>query len=360
MAEHWKQQGLLLLQQSAASESQRTLIREAIENAAALFAAPPEGARETRAQRKRRRGSPLDRLTSTGATEHAFTFLNPAELGRLARCSKSTSREAMGERLWSRIRDSCFPETDGTVRVPGTAYETCRRMRNLWTGHHESWRHTAEPGHVFLGPRYPGVEAYLALIKFNHSSKGVFVVAAELEQHHLGDRFLIRLAEEAEAAFLPLRIDADGDARGEEGGAGNYVTPEDKTEHLFVSIALVRKSDERFMHICTEMVTIDADDDGVYFGLGASTVISCVTPFYVGHSLGTLEAIGEDIETFGFEHQVHFENCTAPEVGVPGKRRRLLSSLGNFTLHIWTAGESHARLPCWHVLQGWHASKDWC
>ena len=76
--------------------------------------------------------------------------------------------------------------------------------------------------------------------------------------------------------------------------------------------------------------------------------------------LGTLEAIGEDIETFGFEHQVHFENCTAPEVGVPGKSRRLLSSLGNFTLHIWTAGESHARLPCWHVLQGWHASKDWC
>ena len=138
------------------------------------------------------------------------------------------------------------------------------------------------------------------------------------------------------------------------------MTPEDKTEHLFVSIALVRKSDEKFMHICTEMITIDADDDGVYFGLGASTVISCVTPFYVGHSLGTLEAIGEDIETFGFEHQVHFENCTAPEVGVPGKSRRLLSSLGNFTLHIWTAGESHARLPCWHVLQGWHASKDWC
>ena len=355
----WKAEGLRLLELSQVPRRGRAAALSAIEAAAEALAGAAAGRRETRSQRRRRRESSLDRVVASGVARRAFTFLEAHDLVALGAASKALKDVAMSDSLWRDVTRDVYPEIE-LLRASAfladdvSPVDAHRRILKLWRGHYQGWQEESLPS-------FPGADAYHALVVLQvydcPSSPGddprdsfqwrpgrICTFLCDVAEHASGNRLALDVGGALEAGSLPIDIRILGN--------------DDEPHTLLISIALVRESDGKLLHVCTDLAPDDIDDQGVYFGLTRPSRLSCVLPLYVGDR-ATVYANGDSPDQqveWDYSHMVSFEHATYTD---RGDRRFRLTDVGDVPLAIWDPRAEGRRLPCWHILEGWAASKDW-
>ena len=125
-------------------------------------------------------------------------------------------------------------------------------------------------------------------------------------------------------------------------------------DSIHLSMALIRRSDNKVLHICTNSRATDQDgdeaDDDRYI-LFQSTLSSPLTSLGLG--LGEGEFKGWDDQTN--VHGVCFEQCRYVAEGGTD----LLTSFSHITMLVWDPTVDATPISLQHLLEAWHTSSKW-
>ena len=290
----WEAEGLRLLSTSAKAEVLAEL----------------RAAAERIALASRARSAPgFDRCAAL-----VCAFLGPPELGVVATCSKSMKRIAREDHLWQPLtrRFSCAED----LRRAGstlTGFREYARLVRLWN--HPD-RRPSEP---------PGMDAYSVALEIKIDGRRIVGGVYELEDMrgaHFAGKGIGFYDFDRQGRLTPTALESfDGDPVG----------------RMVVSICVVRKSDQKCLHLVTDLDVEDADDTYVYFRGGGSR-----------SSFNNVDNTYE----FNATHDFTLWGAVWPSDGyVPDG---FISPYGE--LQLW---DDDVDLPTETILKRWHASKNW-
>ena len=296
----WEAEGLRLLSTSAKAEVLAEL----------------RAAAERIALASRARSAPgFDRCAAL-----VCAFLGAPELGVVATCSRATKRVAREDHLWQPLtrRFSCAED----LRRAGstlTGFREYSRLARIW--HHPD--RASEP---------PGMEAYSVILEIKIDGRRIVGGVYELEG--------MRDAPSVGRGFRFYDLDPHG-----------RLTPTalesfdgDPIRRMTVSICVVRKSDQKCLHLVTDIGFANADDDYVDFeSLIAQGSCSSFNNVYGNN---------EDNAT----HDFTLYGAVWPSDGSGHVQNGFTSPHG--ALRLWDPEDEESKDPE-TILKRWHASKNW-
>ena len=245
-------------------------------------------------------------------------FLGPPELGVVATCSKSMKRIAREDHFWQPLirRFSCAED----LRRAGctlTGYREYSRLVRLWN-------------HPDRASQPPGMDAYSMVLEIKIDGRRIVGGVYELEGISDGPWAGVGFGfDDLDPAGLlaPSALEA---------GA--------LEERMSVSICVVRKSDQRCLHLITD-TGVDHFDDYISFdGLYAHQGGGCCSLF---------DIVDGDLHEESATHDFRLWGAVWNEA--EGVLRGFTSPHGE--LRLWDPDDG--ALPTETILRRWHASKNW-
>ena len=295
----WEAEGLRLLGTSAKAED-RAELRAAAERIALA---------------SRARSAPgFDRCASM-----VCSLLAPPDLCVVATCSRSMKRVARADHVWRPLTAQRFT-CAGDLRRAGSSsltlsgFQEYSRLARIW--HHPD--RASQP---------PGIEAYSVVLEIKIDGRRIVGGVYELED--MRDGFDVGKGNfDPHGRLTPTAL---------ESFAG------DPVRRMTVSICVVRKSDQKCLHLATDIGFANADDDYVDFDSFIAQG-SCWSSFNNVDGESTEESATHDFTLYGAVWNEAEDICgfTSP----------------HGALRLWDPVDEEHKCPE-IVLRRWHASKNW-
>ena len=306
----WEAEGLRLLSTSAKAEDRAEL----------------RAAAERLALASRARSAPgFDRCASM-----VCSLLAPPELCVVATCSRSMKRVARADHVWRPLTAQRFT-CAGDLRRAGSSslalsgFQEYSRLARIW--HHPD--SASEP---------PGMDAYSVVLEIKIEGKRVAGGIYELEV--LGDG--------SPWAGEGFGFD-DLDPAGLLEPSALASIAWDPVSRLDVSICVVRKSDKKCLHLITNIMVADVDDDYILFD----------SLFAEDGCCSSFNNVDGDYTTDNATHDFRLWGAVWDEAA--DVVRGFISPHGELRLWDPEAAENGDRgaLATETILRRWHASKNW-
>jgi hypothetical protein len=293
----WEAEGLRLLG-TTATPNERAELRAAAERIALA---------------SRARSAPgFDRCASM-----VCSLLAPPELCVVATCSRSMKRVARADHVWRPLtarRFTCAGDLRRASSLTLSGFQEYSRLARIW--HHPD--RASQP---------PGIEAYSVVLEIKIDGRRIVGGVYELED--MRDGFDVGKGNfDPHGRLTPTAL---------ESFAG------DPVRRMTVSICVVRKSDQKCLHLATDIGFANADDDYVDFDSFIAQG-SCWSSFNNVDGESTEESATHDFTLYGAVWNEAEDICgfTSP----------------HGALRLWDPVDEEHKCPE-IVLRRWHASKNW-
>ena len=252
-------------------------------------------------------------------------LLAPPELCVVATCSRSMKRVARADHVWRPLTAQRFT-CAGDLRRAGSSslalsgFQEYSRLARIW--HHPD--RASQP---------PGIEAYSVVLEIKIDGRRIVGGIYELEE--------IRTGPSVGEGFGFYDFDPHGrlTPTALESFAG------DPVRRMTVSICVVRKSDQKCLHLATDIGVTNADDDYVDFESLIAQGSCC-------SSFNNVYGNNEDNAT----HEFTLYGAVWPSDGHGEVQDGFTSPHG--ALRLWDPEDEENKDPE-IVLRRWHASKNW-
>jgi hypothetical protein len=248
-------------------------------------------------------------------------LLAPPELCVVATCSRSMKRVARADHVWRPLTAQRFT-CAGDLRRAGSSslalsgFQEYSRLARIW--HHPD--RASQP---------PGIEAYSVVLEIKIDGRRIVGGVYELED--MRDGFDVGKGNfDPHGRLTPTAL---------ESFAG------DPVRRMTVSICVVRKSDQKCLHLATDIGVTNADDDYVDFESLIAQGSCC-------SSFNNVYGNNEDNAT----HEFTLYGAVWPSDGHGEVQDGFTSPHG--ALRLWDHVDEEFKCPE-IVLKRWHASKNW-